>query len=97
MESDGVIVFRPWKAWKDKDHFLHRTVQSFKLEDQNMIGALTALYGASMGGSMTPREEFAATTADGARRFSVALEATTVLDAFNAVVREHKALGWEIE
>jgi hypothetical protein len=30
VESEGVIVVRPLETWNDREHFLHRTIASFR-------------------------------------------------------------------
>jgi hypothetical protein len=96
IESDGVLVIRPTEAWDDRDHFLHRTVTSFTVNDRNMAGALDAVRSALGPERVTMGEQFPGTTRGGAKRFSISLGATSILEALNAVVRTHGALSWRI-
>ena len=45
VDSDGVVVVRPLDAWKKRDHFLHDTLQSCVLEEQNIGRAMENLRG----------------------------------------------------
>jgi hypothetical protein len=95
-EVDGVIVMRPLLAWNDRNHFLHRTIPSFNLDDQRMGGALDAIQTALGPWRFIRNDQLAPRTPEGERRFSVALNATSIIEALNAVVREHGALWWDV-
>jgi hypothetical protein len=97
IEMDGVIVVRPVAAWDDPQHFLHRTGSSFTVDDQPIGGATNILADAL--GWVHP--DFAAPpsggrTPDALRHFSLALGATSIIGALNAIVRTHGALSWSV-
>jgi hypothetical protein len=91
VERDGVLIVRPVIAWDHPGHFLHRTV-SLAFTDQNVGGALSALLTA-IGPTKFPGER-TFNTLQMNRRFSVSLNATSVLEAMNAVARTHGDLQW---
>lgn len=97
VEADGVIVVRPLQAWINADHFLHRTVPSFIVSDQDLGGALSVVQTALGPWNFGSGSGYALPTSEGQRRFSVALNATSILEALGAVVRAHGALRWEIK
>lgn len=90
-ERDGVLIVRPVTAWDHPAHFLHRTV-SVAFTDQNVGGALSALLTAI--GPTKFLGEGTFNTLQMNRRFSVSLNATSVLEALNAVARTHGDLQW---
>lgn len=96
IESKGVIVVRPVTAWADPKHILNQVSAQFVLNDQHLGGALdeivVGLKGAAAGrltGAHSMR------TAEGERRISLNLGAVSLVDALNAIVREHGALRWQ--
>jgi hypothetical protein len=93
VERDGVLVVRPVDAWNDPNHFLHRTA-SVAFADQNVGGALFALLTAIGPTKFTGYGERTFNTFEMNRRFSVSLNATSVLEALNAVARTHGRLQW---
>lgn len=96
VDADGVIVVRPLLAWVNADHFLHRTVPSFVVSDQNLGGALSVVLTALGPWNFGSGSGHGLPTAEGQRRFSVTLNATSILEALGAVVRAYGALRWEI-
>jgi hypothetical protein len=94
VESGGVLVLRPVDAWDGANHFLHRTVASFGFSDANVNGAVSAVQKALGPWRFAPAER--PTTEFGARRFSLTLGATSILEALSAVVRAHGALSWHV-
>jgi hypothetical protein len=95
-ESDGVLVIRPVLASSDPSHFLHQTLPSFHLVEERLGGALYAIESALSGFTLSGGDQFAARTAGGERRFSVSLNATSILDALNASIRAHGSMCWEV-
>jgi hypothetical protein len=93
VETDGVLIIRPVTAWDDANHFLHRTV-SVVFAEQNVGGALYALLTAIGPTKFTGSGERTFNTVEMNRRFSVSLNATSVLEGLNAVVRTHGRLQW---
>ena len=96
LEADGVLVMRPLAAWNDRDHFLHRTLPSFRVRNQNVGGALDALMTALGPYRFGGGQQMASRTAEGDQHFSISLGATSILEAFNAVARTHGALWWTV-
>jgi hypothetical protein len=96
MEDDGVIVMRPRNAWNEAGHFLHRTVSSFIVKDEDMTGALNAVQTALGPGRFDAPPQRWHPTPESERRFSVALGGIPGLEALNAVVRAHGSLTWEL-
>ena len=94
-ESDGVSVIRPVLASNDSSHFLHQTI-SLNLVDERLSGALRAIQTALTPFLPQGVDQFAFRTPDGNRRFSVSLNATSVLEALNASVRAHGSMWWEV-
>jgi hypothetical protein len=81
----------------NKQHFLHRTLSSFAVDDQNLAGALDQIRAARDGDVRHPSfAEIPMRTEQGLRTFSVALGTTTLFEAMNAVVREHGAMWWQV-
>ena len=96
-EVNGVLILRPGVTWFDRDHFLHRSVPFFRVRDGRIWAAMDAVHSA-LGGARGPADEtWPARTPQSNRLFSVSLATTTVVDALNAVVREHGSLRWTVE
>jgi hypothetical protein len=100
VESDAVIVIRPVAAWADQQHFLHRTLPSLRVIDQNLGGALDEWRRAMWGAEARPPADYmrASQPTEGATRlFSVVLDRPhTAIDALDHIVRAHGALYWEV-
>jgi hypothetical protein len=96
-EADGVLVLRPGVTWFDRDHFLNRRIPSFRIKDGRIWAAMAAVHSA-LGGARGPADEvWPARTPQSNRMFSISMGATTVVDALNAVAREHGSLRWMVE
>jgi hypothetical protein len=99
-ESQGVIVLRPTRAWMDTNHFLHRTLSSFAIINENLGGALDQwriAMGDAYARSPSDSMRSAQRTPQGSRRFSVPREpATTAIGALDNIARAHGALYWRI-
>jgi hypothetical protein len=97
-ESGGVVVIRPESAWADPHDFLNRTISSFVVPDENLGYALAALKTAlgpiNLLGDRTFPDTFS--TPEANRHFSVALGATSPIEALNATVRAHGSLTWSV-
>ena len=98
-ETDGVIVFRPVKAWSDARHFLNQPLDGFSLTDEHLGGALDA-YRAALSGE--PRQAnnmglWSMRTVEGDRRFSVRDGPTSPTLALDSIVRAHGAAFWDVE
>lgn len=98
--SDGVIVLRPTTAWANRAHFLHRTLPSFSVTDENMGAALDE-WRRAMWGESAPRSSdhmrMDQRTAEGSRRFSVVVDnAATAIAALDQIVGAHGALYWQV-
>jgi hypothetical protein len=96
LETDGVIVIRPLEAWNNQQHFLHRPLASFAVDDQHIGGALARLGAARDGRLSRPPLDVEMRTEQVNLRFSVNLGATTIYAAMNAVVRAHGASWWQV-
>jgi hypothetical protein len=95
MEIDGVLVVRPFDAWRDRDHFLNRTV-SLAFTEQNLGGALYSFMNAVNPGGFRGRGTPTFSTAEANRPFSLSLGDSTALAALNAIVRAHGGLKWGV-
>jgi len=96
-EADGVLIVRPGVTWFDTNHFLNRKIPLFRVKEGRMWTAMNEVHSA-LGGARGPADELMpARTPQSGRMFSVALAATTAVDALNAVVRAHGALRWTVE
>jgi hypothetical protein len=96
-EADGVLVIRPGVTWFDTNHFLNRKIPLFRVKEGRMWTAMNEVHSA-LGGARGPADELMpARTPQSGRMFSVALTATTAVDALNAVVRAHGSLRWTVE
>jgi hypothetical protein len=95
-DADGVLVIRPVLASSDPSHFLHQTLRSWNLTDERLGGALNAIQSALSGLPLARGDQYAMRTPEGERRFSVALNATSILEALNASVRAHGSMWWEV-
>ncbi len=95
-ETGGVIVLRPSLAWNDRNHFLHRTIHGFTLNDERLGDAFDAIrtglgpLRSTFGAQLKPK------TPEADHQFSVALRATSAIGALNAVVHEHGASWWSV-
>jgi hypothetical protein len=94
-ESDGVLVMRPVLASHDPSHFLHQTI-TFNLNDGRLSGALYEIKSALSPFPFLGGDQFGFSTPEGNRRFSVSLNATSVLEALNTSVRTHWSMWWEV-
>lgn len=96
-EADGVLIVRPGVTWFDTNHFLNRKIPLFRVKEGRMWTAMNEVHSA-LGGARGPADELMpARTPQSGRMFSVALAATTAVDALNAVVRAHGSLRWTVE
>jgi hypothetical protein len=99
-ESDGVIVMRPVTAWADKRHFLHRTLPSVRIVDQNLGGALDVWRRAMWGADAPPPSDHMSAgqrTEEASRLFTVAPDGPhTAIEALDRIIRAHGALYWEV-
>jgi hypothetical protein len=97
LETGGVIVIRPIDAWNNKQHFLHRALPAFTLDDQNLGGTINQISAARDGDVRhPPYAEIPMRTDQALKKVSVALGTTTLFEAMNAVVREHGAMWWQV-
>ena len=72
-EVDGVLVLRPGVTWFDRNHFLHRRIPSFRVNDGRMWAAMDAVH-VALGGARGPADEvWPASTPQSDRRFTVSL------------------------
>jgi hypothetical protein len=90
-EMNGVIVLRTPEAWNRANHPLNLPVQSLFLGD---IRARTAL---SVVAAFLGAPQYRDTQLGDTKRFSLQLDAGTVLDLLNAAVRAHGELAWSLE
>lgn len=94
--SNGVVLVRPLEAWNDRDHFLHRTASQFVVNDQHLGAALDEINNALGPFESTRGGEYALSTPDANKRFTVQLGATSIVGALTAVVRAHGTLLWHV-
>jgi hypothetical protein len=94
--QDGVIVLRPAVAWDDSEHFLHKQLPSFAVDDVTFVGAVGHLLTRLAGFSITGDSPGEHPTKEMSQRLSLSLTDTTVMGALNGMVRQHGALVWEV-
>lgn len=92
VENQGVIVIRPVEAWADTKHFLHTVIEKFELKDANVGAALDAVLRTFQPnrGNLSSQHFF------GATEITVATGPIAVVEALEAVVREHGAMSWQV-
>jgi hypothetical protein len=103
-EIDGVINVRPKDAFDDPQHFLHRFVAHFQLQDALPLEATFAVHrifrpSCEIRHPVTNRErdEYVADQPLLQQRLlNLQIGNTTVLDILNDVVREHGGLHWNV-
>ena len=97
IESKGVIVIRPVEAWKNPEHFLHRTIRPFTVAQQHAGVAFQEWRQAvweenrSLGAIPSlPSEE-------GSRPFTVTIaRESSAISALEQIVRAHGRLVWQV-
>ena len=95
VETEGVVVMRPWTAWADTSNFLHRTSSSFDVEALNYADALRVVRSGLGLGPYHPNGE--GRTPQGRQAISVHLQSpTSAYEALNSIVRAHGALVWMV-
>jgi hypothetical protein len=90
--ADGVVVVRPLDAWKKPDHFLHDTLPSVELKEQNIGAALDQIF-ARPGPTVGSRE---LQMSNDATLVTLSLGPVSRIEALDAVVRAHGAARWEV-
>ena len=90
--SDGVVVVRPLDAWKKRDHFLHDTLQSLELKEQNIGAALDQIF-ARPGRVMGSGELI---MSNDPTLVTLSLGPVSRIEALDAVVRAHGRIRWEV-
>jgi hypothetical protein len=98
VESNGVIVIRPVTAWANRQHFLHRTITSFSVVEQDAGFALQLW-------RQAVREDnryFVGTgrlnTEEGLRPFTVTIApGSSAISALGQLARAHGRLVWEVQ
>ena len=95
IESDGVVVMRPSQAWDDPRHFLHRSIPEFNLAAKGIGNASRAVQ-TVLSGTDRPSAVEIFRTPQGNHEFSIHLGATSLLEALNAIARDHGSLRWDI-
>jgi hypothetical protein len=90
--SDGVVVVRPLDAWKKRDHFLHDTLQSLELKEQNIGAALDQIF-ARPGRVMGSGELI---MSNDPTLVTLSLGPVSRIEALEAVVRAHGRIRWEV-
>jgi hypothetical protein len=90
--SDGVIVVRPLEAWNKRDHFLHETVQSVELKEQNIGAVLDQIFarpGVKPGSG-------ALIMSNDPTMVTLSLGPVSRIEALDAVARAHGRIRWEV-
>ena len=100
VESDGVIVVRPERAWANREHFLNRMLPSFRSVDQHLSAALDewriAMYG-DHGRSPSFGMRAGQRTEEGSRPFTVAVDAdSSAILVLDHIVRSHGRAFWQV-
>jgi hypothetical protein len=88
-EMDGVIVFRPVRAWLDGSDLLFLPVKPVQLHRASLTAAVLVI-ASSLG---TPSHGVVADT----RRISIEAPGGSVLDLLNATAKAHGELSWQFE
>ena len=90
--SDGVVVVRPLEAWKKRDHFLHDTLQSLELKEQNIGAAMDQIFArhGRIGGSGELH------MSNDPALVTLSLGPVSRIEALDAVVRAHGRIRWEV-
>ena len=94
--TDGVLVVRPLEAWGEREHFLHRPLASFQIDDRNLDGITAAVRQAITGGVPPSPVDRPMQTDEGNRKLSVDMVGTSIYEALNQVVRAHGSLIWQL-
>src|SRR5262245_14184021 len=63
--TDGVLVVRPLEAWGEREHFLHRTLTSFQVENRNLDGIRKLVRQALNGGEASAQADSKINTEEG--------------------------------
>ena len=92
VDSDGVIVVRPLDAWKKKDHFLHDTLQSLELKEQNVGAAMDQIF--ARPGRVVGSGELH--MSNDPTLVTLSLGSVSRIEALDAVVRAHGRIRWEV-
>jgi hypothetical protein len=90
--SDGVVVVRPLDAWKKRDHFLHDTLQSLELKEQNIGAAMDQIF-ARPGRTVGSGESI---MSNDPTLVTLTLGPVSRIEALDAVVRTHGRARWEV-
>ena len=90
-DLDGVIVFRPVKAWTDRENPLFRLINSVRFDDATMSEAVGVVR-SFLGSPFKEKPSFPDN-----RRVSVDLPQGTVLDLLNALASAHGEMSWQWE
>ncbi len=90
--SDGVVVVRPLDAWNKKDHFLHDTLPSLELKEQNIGAAMDQIL-ARPGQIVGSRELI---MSNDPTLVTLSLGPVSRIEALDAVVRAHGHVRWEV-
>jgi hypothetical protein len=69
---------------------------SFTVVDGRMSGALHIIQTALGSFPLPEADQYGFSTPEGNQRFSVSLDATSILEALNASVRAHGSMWWEV-
>jgi hypothetical protein len=92
VENDGVIIVRPLDAWSDDKHFLHKVIDKFELKDANVGAPL----GEIVRTLQPDRSNFMSEHNIGSPDLNLSTGPISVVEALDAVVREHGAMYWEV-
>lgn len=95
-DAGGVLVVRPMAAWGDRQHFLHRRMETFEIVDQHLGAALELVGNAVWGEEGSSLRDWGMRTPQGVHRFTVRLGPVQIVDALNAAARAHGHLQWRI-
>jgi hypothetical protein len=91
MESDGVVIVRPLSAWTNDKHFLNSVIDRYELKDDNIGGALDAIFA-----RFKPAGHAGAELMAGVGSLTLSLGPISALEALDAVVRTHGAAQWSM-
>jgi hypothetical protein len=97
IESKGVIVLRPVTAWKNPQHFLHRTIRSFTVVQQHAGVAFQEWRHAVREDDTPPGSVRPLASEEASRPFTVTIaRESSAISALEQIVRAHGRLVWEL-
>jgi len=98
----NAIALRPRESWLDSENILSQSVKSFTLVNQTFAGALGAVFRViehderNRSSSDNTPPEITSGNDDKARRISIRLDHTTLLEVLSTIAATHERLLWQV-